>query len=115
VEHGERRRELEWQFPGWEIWYVPREPDGATWCARPQLLINADSPEDLAAAIRAAHSPVVPESLLLGSGRGYPAGVRRLRELGSRPVLPGGVRRRRKGRGFPVPGGRSSWRGRALR
>jgi len=56
VGHGERRRELERQFPGWEIWYVPREPDSATWCARPQMLINADSPEDLAAAIRAAHS-----------------------------------------------------------
>jgi len=30
VGHGERRRELERQFPGWEIWYVPRGPDGAT-------------------------------------------------------------------------------------
>ena len=71
--HGERRRELERQFPGWEIWYVPREPDSATWCARPQMLINADSPEDLAAAIRAAHSQVVPDSLLLASPLGYPA------------------------------------------
>ena len=70
--HGERRRELERQFPGWEIWYVPREPDSATWCARPQMLINADSPEDLAAAIRAAHSQVSPDSLLLASPRGLP-------------------------------------------
>jgi hypothetical protein len=31
VGHSERRRERERQFPGWEIWYVPREPDGATW------------------------------------------------------------------------------------
>ena len=67
VGHGERRRELERQFPGWEIWYVPREPDSATWCARPQTLIGADSPEDLAAAIRAAHSPVIPDSLLLAA------------------------------------------------
>ena len=79
--HGERRRELERQFPGWEIWYVPREPDSATWCARPQMLINADSPEDLAAAIRAAHSQVIPDSLLLASPRGYPARVRRRRTL----------------------------------
>ena len=43
--HGERRRELERQFPGWDIWYVPREPDSATWCARPQMLIGAESPE----------------------------------------------------------------------
>ena len=79
--HGERRRELERQFPGWEIWYVPREPDSATWCARPQMLINAGSPEDLAAAIRAAHSQVIPDSLLLASPRGYPARVRRRRKL----------------------------------
>jgi hypothetical protein len=81
VGHGERRRELERQFPGWEIWYVPREPDSATWCARPQMLINADSPEDLAAAIRAAHSQVIPDSVLLASPRGYPVRVRRLRAL----------------------------------
>ena len=79
--HAERRRELERQFPGWEIWYVPREPDTATWCARPQMLINADSPENLAAAIRAAHGQVIPDPLLLASPRGYPAGVRRLRAL----------------------------------
>ncbi|MGO9194681.1 MAG: hypothetical protein ACLP8X_40360 [Streptosporangiaceae bacterium] len=39
--HGERRRELERQFPGWEIWYVPRRPVSATWCARPRMLISA--------------------------------------------------------------------------
>ena len=54
VRHGERRRELERRFPGWEIWYVPREPDRVAWRARPRVLINADDPEDLAAAIRAA-------------------------------------------------------------
>jgi len=95
VGHGERRRELERQFPGWEIWYVPREPDSATWCARPQVLINAGSPEDLAAAIRAAHSPVVPDSLLPASPRGYPARVRRLREV---EESAGAVRRRAKAR-----------------
>lgn len=91
VGHGERRRELERQFPGWEIWYVPREPDSATWCARPQMLINAESPEDLAAAIRATHSPVSPDSLLLASGRGDPARVRRLGNLDE----PAGATRRR--------------------
>ena len=99
--HGERRRELERQFPGWEIWYVPREPDSATWCARPQMLIGAGSPEDLAAAIRAAHSQVIPDSLLLASGRGYPARVRRLGKL-EEPA--GAARRRtkpRKGRRVP--------------
>ena len=68
--HGERRRELERRFPGWEIWYVPREPDSATWCARPQVLIDAGSPEGLAAAIRAAHGQVIPDPLLVAAPRG---------------------------------------------
>ena len=93
--HGERRRELERQFPGWEIWYVPREPDTATWCARPKMLIGAGSPEDLAAAIRAAHGQVVPDPLLLASSRGHRAGVRRLRAL-EEPA--GAARRRMKAR-----------------
>ena len=89
--HGERRRELERQFPGWEIWYVPREPDSVTWRARPQMQINADSPEDLAAAIRAAHGRVIPDSVLLASPRGDPAGVGRVRKLEE----PAGAARRR--------------------
>jgi hypothetical protein len=87
--HGERRRELEWRFPGWEIWYVPRAPDGATWRARPRMLIDAEDPEDLAAAIRAADNPVIPDSALLASRRGNP------------------VRRRRGGLGAPAG---SAWR-----
>ena len=71
--HGERRRELERRFPGWEIWYVPRKPDGATWRARPRMLIHAEDPEDLAAAIRAADNPVIPDPARLGSRPGYPA------------------------------------------
>jgi hypothetical protein len=93
VGHGERRRELEGQFPGWEIWYVPREADSATWCARPQMLIGAGSPEDLAAAIRAAHSRVIPDSRLLAAPRGDLARVRRLRKL---EVSAGAARRRAK-------------------
>ena len=93
--HGERRRELERQFPGWEIWYVPREPDGATWCARPRMLLSAESPEDLAAAVRAAHGQVVPDSLLLASPEGDPARVRRLGTLEERA---GAARRRTKAR-----------------
>ena len=82
--HGERRRELERQFPGWEIWYVPREPDGATWCARPRMLLSAESPEDLAADVRAAHSQVVPDPLLLASPVDDRARVRRLGKLEGR-------------------------------
>ena len=93
--HGERRRELERQFPGWEIWYVPREPDGATWCARPRMLLSAESPEDLAAAVRAAHSQVVPDPLLLASPMDDPARVRRLGKLEGRA---GAARRRTKAR-----------------
>ena len=79
--HGERRRELERQFPGWEIWYVPRGPDGVTWRARPRMLISADDPEDLAAAIRAAANPVIPDWVLLASPRSHAARVRRFTGL----------------------------------
>ena len=81
VGFGESRRELERQFPGWEIWYVPRGPDGATWRARPRMVINADGPEDLAAAIGAADHQVIPGPVLLASPRGNPVRVRRLRGL----------------------------------
>ena len=115
VGHGERRRELERQFPGWEIWYVPRQPGSATWRARPQMLLDAASPEDLAAAIGAAHGPVIPDPPLPAVPRGDPAGVRRFREL-EEPA--GAARRtRRPGNGgrFPAGRGRCSWRGRAHR
>ena len=107
-----RRRELERQFPGWEIWYVPRGPDGATWRARPRMLIDADDPEDLAAAIRAADNPVVPDW-----GCWPPAGSR---GQGAAAPRAGGVGRgcmaARKGpqkapgaaSGFPAGG--SAWR-----
>ncbi len=49
------KRELEEQFPGWHIWYVPRVNAPTTWCAHPWPLINAQSPEHLAAEIRQAH------------------------------------------------------------
>jgi len=55
------------------------------------MVLGAESPEDLAAAIRAARSPVIPDSLLLASERGYPAGVRRL----GKPKEPAGAGRRR--------------------
>ena len=51
------RDQLAQRFPGWLIWYVPRATGkGATWCARPEPLLNAGTPEDLAAAIEAAGS-----------------------------------------------------------
>jgi hypothetical protein len=43
-----RKRELEHDNPGWQIWYVPHSLDKAvTWCARPRPLLNTDSPEQL--------------------------------------------------------------------
>ena len=74
---------------------MPQEPDGATWCARPRMLLSAGSPEDLAAAVRAAHSQVVPDPLLLVSPEGDPARVRRLGKLEERT---GAARRRPKAR-----------------
>lgn len=44
------------RYPGWQVWWVPRQGRGVTWCARPHPLVNADDPEDLAAAIERADS-----------------------------------------------------------
>ena len=76
----EQARDLLGQFPGWQIWIVPRPGGDAMWCARPSPLIRCDSPEELAATIRAAHNEVGPESVVLASPRGYAARVKRLRE-----------------------------------
>lgn len=44
----ERKRELEQDNPGWQIWYVPHSAGrSVTWCARPLPLLNADGPEEL--------------------------------------------------------------------
>lgn len=49
------KADLEQQFPGWHIWYVPHMNRTVTWCAQPYPLINSGSPEHLAAAITEAH------------------------------------------------------------
>jgi hypothetical protein len=54
-EMDERKRQLMEQHPGWQVWYVPHHGQRATtWCARPNPLLNADSPEALSAAIEQA-------------------------------------------------------------
>ena len=74
------------------------------------MLIGADSPEDLAAAIRAAHGQVVPDPLLLASSRGDPAGVRRLRELEEPAGAAGAHEGPGKAAGSPSPEGvRLAW------
>lgn len=50
------KQELEAQFPGWRIWYVPNLDRSVTWCAQPWPLINSQSPEHLAAGITEAHT-----------------------------------------------------------
>lgn len=49
------KADLEQQFPGWQIWYVPHTYRGVAWCARPWPLISAASPEHLASDIRKSH------------------------------------------------------------
>ena len=59
------KHELEARFPGWHVWYVRRHIGLDVWCARPRPpaddpdrlmapLLNEESPEDLAEAIRGA-------------------------------------------------------------
>jgi hypothetical protein len=50
------RDRLQREHPGWQVWYVPHAGRGVTWCARPNPLINAPSPEDLAGQISSAHA-----------------------------------------------------------
>jgi hypothetical protein len=49
-----RKHELMNQHPGWQVWYVPHSDRTITWCARPNPLLNEDSPEHLAEAIAQA-------------------------------------------------------------
>lgn len=49
------KADLQKQFSGWHIWYVPGMNRTVTWCAQPYPLLNTDSPEHLAAAISEAH------------------------------------------------------------
>ncbi len=51
-----RTHQLEAQFARWQVWYVPRLDRSVTWCARPWPLLNEDSPEHLAEAIRQAEA-----------------------------------------------------------
>lgn len=43
-------------YPGWELWIVPRYPTGHWWCARPVghpvATINTSTPEELIEEIR---------------------------------------------------------------
>lgn len=57
------KAELEGEFPGWHVWYVPRAGRGVTWCAQPQPVIHSATPDDLRRIIRHAHE----------DGPGHPA------------------------------------------
>ena len=52
--------QLEGDWPGYQIWYVPKAVGGTTWCARrwdgTGDVINADSPDELVALIRLRES-----------------------------------------------------------
>lgn len=65
---------LQQRFPGWQIWCVPPGMHkGGTWCAQPWPVINTGSPEELAAAIEAAHENPVLGSPSLASPGEYEA------------------------------------------
>ncbi len=44
----ERKAELERDYPGWRIWFVPRVTGDVRWCAQQLPLLNEDSPDHLA-------------------------------------------------------------------
>ena len=45
------KAELEHDFPGWRIWYVPRTSGPTRWCAQRLPLLHEDRPEWLAQAM----------------------------------------------------------------
>jgi hypothetical protein len=49
------RRELQNEYPGWQIWYVFHHDGPATWHARPKPWLNAPSPDDLRKLISQAN------------------------------------------------------------
>ena len=49
------RRELQNDYPGWQIWYVFHPDGSATWHARPNPWLNAPSPDDLRKLINRAN------------------------------------------------------------
>jgi hypothetical protein len=59
TELDQRKQGLELDNPGWQIWYVPHNDRTVTWCARPQPLLNTDSPEQLQKLIdQARNEPI---------------------------------------------------------
>jgi len=66
----EIRAQLAQEFPGWQIWYVPSQ-GGTTWCARPNPLLNAGSPEHLREAIEHAHTDAAEDNPALAGLADY--------------------------------------------
>ena len=50
------RRQLQDDYPGWQIWYVFHRDGSATWHARPNPRLNAPSPGELRKLIDQVHS-----------------------------------------------------------
>jgi len=51
------RRELQDDYPGWQIWYVFHHDGSATWHGRPNPWLNAPSPDDLRKLISQVRRP----------------------------------------------------------
>ena len=69
------KRDLEEQFPGWHIWFVPRSAGGVAWCAQPWPLINTRSTEHLAAEITQAHTEAAADWPALAGIEDYARGA----------------------------------------
>ena len=79
----EQLNALRAQFPGWQFRAIPdggNEPWRVVWCADLNVHASRESPEELAEAVRAAHSPPPCGSAPLAPLRSYAARIRRLRE-----------------------------------
>ncbi len=65
------KAELQEQFPGWNIWFVPHTTGHVVWCAQPWPLINSTSAAHLAAEIIQARTEAFAEWPALASVDDY--------------------------------------------
>jgi hypothetical protein len=84
------KAELAERFPGWRIWYVPHLDRTITWCAQPEPLLNAGSPEHLAEYIAEAHTEAASTHPALANRADYAVnapGVPQAQPEGPEPMI----------------------------
>jgi hypothetical protein len=80
----EIKAQLQAEFPGWQIWYVPGMNRTTTWCARPNPLLHAHSPEHLREYITQAHTDAAEDHPALAGLGDYRKSIEHQAEVAAR-------------------------------